>query len=148
MSTGLPELVADLERRVSDLSVEVRYLKGKLDSLESGHGAVQVSADPAVSERVLALTRSLFGEGVQLAETEDPEIPGRNYAVLYVTTDLADDEIMRRENEWYRLVRETASGMHGHFTICVEARSEEAPWESSSGLRREASRWTEGIDER
>jgi hypothetical protein len=120
MPTELPQLVAELEKKVADLSHQVRFLKGKLDSLEPRERST--AANASVSEQVLSLTKSLFGDKVQVVEKDDPEIPGECYAVLYVKTTLSDEEIAQKEDEWHKLVRAIACGMHRYFRISVDAR--------------------------
>lgn len=121
MPPELPDLVADLEKRVADISHQVRYLKGKLDSLESVRNATR-PIDPTICSEVLLLTRSLFGDDVRLVEKDDPELPVHSYAVLYVRTSLSDDEIASKEDDWHKLIRGIAAGRHSYFRLSVDAR--------------------------
>lgn len=121
MPAEIPQQVADLDRRVTDLSTQVRYLKGKLDSLSSKQRPPQPSDAPAHRE-VIALTKSLFHGEVQLAEKEDPEIPGERYVMIYARTILSDEEIARKEDEWHVLMRALPGGKHAYYSLFVDAR--------------------------
>jgi hypothetical protein len=117
MATEIPELVAQLERKVADLSEDVQNIKSELSSLKIKHQ--QSTPDSTLCDQVLALTRTLFGERVQLVEKDDPEFPTESYGVLYVRTGLPDEVVDQRENEWYKLVRAVSQGQHGYFRLAV-----------------------------
>ena len=83
---------------------------------------IAVPADyDSITSAVVGITKSLFGDRVKVVEKWDPEIEGWWYIMLYVTSTLSDDEILAREDQWEKMVRETARGAHSHYCISVDA---------------------------
>jgi hypothetical protein len=90
-------------------------------SLQVPIATVQPTATAIQS--VVEMTKSVFGpqSNVRFIEKRDPEMPGESYVMIYVTSRLSDKEILRNEDQWHRLLRGVACGLHHCFSICIDS---------------------------
>lgn len=121
----LSEHETDQEKRIAALESQVQQLSSELRDIKAlivGHPAsVQRGqfSDPKIST-VVQLTEELFaGSRIEVETEVDPSEPDRPFVVFKVSCSGELDELLAREMEWNRRVREADSGYSGQLGLLV-----------------------------
>ena len=91
----------------------------------NAQAAIPFAVGPHISttKSIVEMTQFVFGDQdeVRAVDKQDPEMPGEAYVMIQVTSRLSDEEILHREDQWHRRLREVAGGQHSRFSICIDA---------------------------